>query len=381
MKTPARSFRQELQATRQDHCEVLLEQGPVEEAMDLLSTWLEGASALVVTTPTVHALYGAAIRRLPCARGEPLVLRCDEATKSVSMVQRIVARAAACDLPRDGFVVGIGGGICTDLTTVAAAWIRRGTRHIRIPTTLIGQSDAGVGLKGAVNLGDRKSYLGCYHSPHRVLIAPVFLATLPVRHLRDGFAEILKIALVRDPGLFALLEEWGGTLVGTGFQAPRRIGVEVIWKAATLMMEELAQNPYERCNYERVVDFGHTFSPSIEAGSGYRISHGEAVAIDMALSVCIATRLGLLEAALRDRVITLLRTNGLPTDSSLLTLDRCEDSLRQAALHRGGRANLVLPTSLGRATFINALDRGVLGSALLDLRGLEAQTGHEQATG
>jgi 3-dehydroquinate synthase len=134
-----------------------------------------------------------------------MVLHCNEATKSVEQVLRVCERARQVGLDRSGLLIGIGGGICTDIVTVAASWIRRSIRYIRVPTTLVGQADAGIGIKGAVNFSQKKSYLGCFHPPRAVIITPPFLKTLPHNNLREGFAEIIKMAIIRDEPARAFL--------------------------------------------------------------------------------------------------------------------------------------------------------------------------------
>ena len=255
-------------------------------------------------------------------------------------------------LDRKGLLIGIGGGVCLDIVTVAASWIRRGVGHIRVPTTLIGQIDAGIGIKGAVNFGGKKNYLGCFYAPETVLVTPSFLSTLTRNHISEGFAEIIKIALVRDAWLFELVEKLGPELLLSKFSECQHGGKEVLWRSILGMLSELEPNIYEDQSYERLVDFGHTFSPGLEAASSFEITHGEAVSVDIAVSTVLSTRIGLLSADLRDRILSLLITLELPVWTDLLTAERCEHGLRDCALHRGGRPNLVLPTAIGQAVFV-----------------------------
>jgi 3-dehydroquinate synthetase len=117
-------------------------------------------------------------------------------------------------------------------------------------------------------------------------------------------------------------------------------------------LEELESNVYEDRSYRRVLDFGHTFSPMVESMSNFEVSHGTAVAIDIALSSTLAWELGLLSAADRDRILELLRSSGLPIHSPLLTTHNCIEALNDIEAHRGGDLNLVVPAGIGKATFI-----------------------------
>ncbi|UHC17605.1 iron-containing alcohol dehydrogenase [Methylobacterium currus] len=356
-------------ANRRTAYEVVFQEGASASALLALRPWIAGQDHLVVTTPTVQALHGGAVAGLDPTGRRILVLDCTEASKTLQQVERVCRRAHELGLSRGGVLLAVGGGVCSDITTLAASWLRRGIRHVRVPTTLVGQVDAGLGYKGAVNFDGHKSYLGCFHAPAHVLIAPDFLRTLPARHQREGFAEIVKIAIVCDPDLLNLVDRHAEELVRTSFAAPRAAGRAIVWQSALLMLRELEQNPYEDQGYERLVDFGHTFSPLLEAASAHRLSHGEAVAIDMALTMALSAELGLVAPASRDRILSLLRRLGLPTDSPLLTPELCRHALEQAALHRGGRPNLVLPTDFGPSRFLQAAD--AVGPDLI-ARGLRA---------
>jgi 3-dehydroquinate synthetase len=281
-----------------------------------------------------------------------LVLNAREETKSMDLVQTVCEQALAHGLNRRGLLIGFGGGVCLDVVTVAASLIRRGIGHLRVPTTLIGQIDAGIGLKGAVNFSGKKSFIGCFHPPEQVLIDPAFQKTLPRRFLIAGLAEAVKIGLVRDPVLFEMLERWAPALVASAFDEPAAEGREVLRRSIWAMLDELRKNPYEDRTYERLVDFGHTFSPSLESALGFDIQHGEAVAIDIALSATIARSLGLIPNDVCERILSLLKMAGLPIFARQLDVPLCREAMFEAARHRGGSMNLVLPAGIGRAVFL-----------------------------
>jgi glucokinase len=225
-----------------------------------------------------------------------------------------------------------------------------------------------VGIKAAVNLKGQKSALGVYHAPTHVLIDPSVLATLPSVHLIQGLAEIVKMAMVRDAGLLDLLVEHAPQLRRASFWAEDEVADHIIWHAVQGMLAELEPNLYEDQTYERLVDFGHTFSPIIEARSGYRVHHGEAVAVDMAYSCAIAVELGLLGENICQNLLRLFIHLGLPCESDLLDLG--EAGLQAAVRHRGGKPNLVVPIGWGKATFVRdmqRLSRPVLRQARLRL--------------
>ena len=310
--------------------------------------------ALLVTTPTVDRIYGRAMRAMLRKTNtvSTLVLDVREETKSIEMVEAVCREAMSHGLNRRGLIVSFGGGVCSDVVTLAASLIRRGIGHLRVPTTLIGQIDAGIGLKGAVNFCGKKSFIGCFHPPDQVLIDPEFLQSVPRRSLVSGMAEATKMGIARDPQLFELLERSSVELVMSGFDHPAAQGRELLQRSIESMLDELRQNPYEDRTYERLVDFGHTFSPAVEGALGFEIQHGEAVAIDIALSATIARLLGLIGPEVWKRIVFQLRTASLPIFVPQLDLRLCRDALTEACRHRGGSINLVVPAGIGRAVFI-----------------------------
>jgi 3-dehydroquinate synthase len=288
----------------------------------------------------------------------------------MELVESVCKEALSHGLNRRGLLIGFGGGVCLDVVTVAASLIRRGVGHIRVPTTLIGQIDAGIGLKGAVNFSGKKSFIGTFHPPEQVLIDPVFLQSLPRKFLVAGIAEAVKMGIVRDPVLFEMLESWSPELVTSGFDQPAVQGREVLRRAIWAMLDELRKNPFEDQTFERLVDFGHTFSPALEAAMGFEIQHGEAVAIDMALSATIARLLGLIAPEACERILRVLRTASLPVFARRLDVPLCREALIEACRHRGGSMNLVVPAGIGRAVFLKHCDdvaEPVLADALASL--------------
>jgi 3-dehydroquinate synthase len=353
---------------------VLLAENLLEPDNMLLPDLIGARRALLVTTPTVERLYGEAANTLIARHDlnvETLVLPCDEQNKTLEMVDRVCSAALEAQLGRRDMLIALSGGVCSDITRVAASLIRRGISYVAIPTTLIGQIDAGIGIKGAVNFKGKKSYLGYFYPPKTVLLDPSFLRTLPRAHHRYGLAEIIKMAVISDYELFALVEQHAGTFISTAFQEPPAAARRTLWLSALRMLEQLEENPYENQTYKRLVDMGHTFSPALEAAFNFTIHHGEAVAIDVALSAAISHELGLMRETDLRRILSVIASAGLETFSAQLTCELCVQALEEVSLHRGGSINLVLPTEIGAATFLERfeeLPRRVLEASLARLR-------------
>jgi 3-dehydroquinate synthase len=280
------------------------------------------------------------------------VLPCTEISKTLDTVEQVCAAASNAGIDRTGALIAIGGGVCSDIVTLAASLFRRGISHLRIPTTLIGQIDAGIGLKGGVNFAQRKNYLGCFYPPDAVAVIPRLLATLTRDGVKQGMAEMVKISCTSDPRLFTVLEQQTKELIDSNFQLPEAFAKEAIQRAITAMLKELRTNPFENRTLQRAVDFGHTVAHFLEVETAYTLHHGFAVSVDMAFSCVVGWRLGILSFEMAMRVINLLAISGLPIHHHALTEDLIAASFSAAANHRGGAINLVIPTGLGTYAFL-----------------------------
>ncbi|WDN57044.1 sedoheptulose 7-phosphate cyclase [Streptomyces clavuligerus] len=320
---------------------------------------------LVVVDRNVDRLLGRAIRGYFTAWGHDhatfLVLEPNEAAKSSDALLSIAQAADRAGIKRRSEpIVAIGGGVVTDLAGLAASLYRRGTPFVRIPTTLIGLVDAAVGAKTAINFNGHKNRLGTYFPATHTLLDHSLLRTLPERHIRNGLAEIIKMAVMKDSTLFSLVEQDADQLVDRRFDTP--LAQQVIERSVSGMLEELEPNLWEH-DLKRLVDFGHTFSPVIEMRAEPQLLHGEAVSIDMALSCAIAHDRGILGREATMRVIGLLHRVGLPTWHPVCDLSQLCSGLEDSVRHRDGHQHLPVPTGIGRARFLEDVTPEDLGRA------------------
>jgi 3-dehydroquinate synthase len=337
---------------------------------------IDGRKSLLVTTPTVARLYANGIAKRLIKSGVDVsmaILECSEQSKTLIEVEKLCQECFRAGLDRRSLLIGCGGGVCTDLVTMAAALTRRGLSYLKVPTTLIGLIDAGIGVKGAVNLPNKKSAMGIFCPPEQVLLDPAFLQTLPRELISDGLAEAIKVGVALDPILFVFLEQFSGTLLKSAVTADMSKLTELVWRSSLRLLEELETNLYEDKTYRRVLDFGHTFSPLVESMSDFKVSHGVAVAVDIALSSAVASELDLLSIQDRNRILRSLRDAGLPIYSPLLTAENCVRALGEIEAHRGGHLNLVLPSGIGRSLFITERHRLPLPLLQRALRFLEQE--------
>ena len=325
------------------------------------------APVIMVVDRNVDAVHGGAIRsysRKHLNVRATVAIDASEQAKGLEQVEEICRAAADAALPRNGLIVAVGGGVTLDMAGLAASMFRRGIRYVRVPTTLVGLVDVAVGIKQGVNAFGRKNILGSFFPPTASVNDYSLLRTSPRRSISCGLAEILKIALVRDEVLLAALEEHGRELLASRCQAPAAVASRVLRRAETLMMEELAPNLFET-DLARLADFGHTFSPLIETASDYQIAHGEAVALDILMSTGIAVARGLCAPELPNRLRTLVPALNLPVwHDRLPDVDEFLRALDGVVAHRGGSLNLVVPTRVGAAAFVQHVTARELSGAL-----------------
>lgn len=357
LATSRQDGRLQLDSSLQRSQRVTTATGLLHLANPVLRDCLASRGALVVLSPSVDRIYGRRIRQYFAAvpDGPPaefMVLDRSESSKSLAGVTEVCDRAAQAGLRRTAPIVAIGGGVCCDICGLAASLHRRGVPHIKIPTTLVGLVDAGIGTKNAVNHGRRKSAIGSFHPPEHSLLDTSFLASLPRRHLLNGVAEIVKMAIIGDEALFRLLAGDPVALIKSGFRARAPAAEQIVRLSVTGMLTELARNPFEKSDFRRKVDFGHTFSPHFEVASAYSILHGEAVAMDIALSAEIARAIGLLGAEDHARILSLLQDLGLELTWPGVSVAALWDSLAGIIDHRDGSLHLVVPTAIGACEFV-----------------------------
>src|SRR5581483_11882930 len=216
---------------------------------------------------------------------------------------------------RDEPIIAIGGGVLTDVVGFVAGSYRRGLPYIKVPTTLMGYVDASIGIKTGVNFNRSKNRLGAFHSPQKVLLDKSFLKTLSRRHLLNGVCEIIKLAVIKDAGLFDLLETHGAQCVDSHFQD--EAGGIILDRAIGGMLEELEPNLFEE-DSARKVDFGHTFSYGLETRYETHLYHGEAVLLDILVSSLIARGRNLLSDEETERIFRLTDALGIELNVSVL---------------------------------------------------------------
>ena len=310
---------------------------------------------IIVIDSDVHDLYKDNIAtyfgavKLSC---KILCVDCKEENKNWKNVDRILDFFEQNGVLRREPIIVIGGGVLLDIAGFACSIYRRGIPYIKIPTTLLAIVDASVGSKVGVNHIGRRNRIGAYYPPIATYIDKKFIRTQNEREIVNGIAEIFKLAVIKSPELFHLLEENAEILIDEKFQYGA-VPVRVINLAITDMIAELGPNLWEK-KLDRCVDFGHTFSPVIEMANIPELLHGEAVALDCLYSSCISSLRGHLSAYTLNRIFDLAKRLKLKTFHEDFTkLELLEKSLADATKHRNGNQFAPLPISIGNYTIVN----------------------------
>jgi 3-dehydroquinate synthase len=302
----------------------------------------------------------------------PLVVPGGEAAKQGNgVIDRVHAQMHAHGIDRHAFALIIGGGAVLDAVGFAAATTHRGVRVIRLPTTVLAQNDAGIGVKNGINAFGAKNFLGSFAPPFAVINDAAFLATLPERDKRAGLAEAIKVALIRDPIFFTWLREHAAALRDF---APAEL-VRSIRRGAELHLHHIAQggDPFE-LGSARPLDFGHWAAHKLEGLSSHRLRHGEAVAIGMALDTRYSVEAGLLSAADAELIIGLLRQLGFRLwDEALERVDSRNKPSVLAGLeefreHLGGELTVTLLSGIGQSVDVHEMHERHVLAALSWLR-------------
>jgi 3-dehydroquinate synthase len=327
--------------------------------------------------PAVHRYCACHAGRMELA-GTPLVVPGGEAAKSdPELVTCLHAAIDAAGLCRHSYVVAVGGGAVLDLAGYAAATAHRGVRLVRLPTTVLAQNDAGIGVKNGVNAFGKKNWVGTFAPPNAVVNDAGFLVTLSDRDWRAGISEAVKVALIKDAAFFRRLETGAGALARRDQRAMERL----IHRCAQLHLAHIAAggDPFERGS-ARPLDFGHWAAHRLERLTDHRLRHGEAVAIGIALDATYSRLAGHLPPDEWRRVVDVLRAVGfelfvpeLAHDGGPDGLLRGLDEFRQ---HLGGRLTVTMLRRIGEGFELHEVDEDLVRESVTVLRQVGTARSH-----
>lgn len=301
---------------------------------ELMRNVIRPCRAAIVTDTTVDALYGEPVERSLAAAGyEPLryVFPAGEQNKHLGTLSGILEFLADSQLTRSDVVVALGGGVTGDMAGFAAAVYVRGIRFVQIPTTLLAAVDSSVGGKTAVDMKAGKNLVGAFHQPSLVITDTDVIRALPRHLLSDGAAEMIKHGVLADPEMFAWLCQPGWI---------DRID-EIIARNVSIKRDVVNADEFET-GLRQTLNLGHTFGHAIEKCSDFTISHGQGVAIGMAIAAGAAGLPGLCK-----EIIAANRSCDLPSTASYSAPHLANAALSDKK-RRGDSITLVLPERIGK---------------------------------
>lgn len=322
--------------------------------------------------PEAIRAYARAHAEVVDLAGAPVLLPGGEPCKNdFSLVQHCWQAIHDAGLDRHSYVFVIGGGAALDLVCFAAATAHRGIRHVRFPTTTLSQGDGGVGVKNGVNFFGKKNWVGSFAVPYAVVNDFAFLESLPERERRNGVIEAIKVALIRDGAFYHEIEQMAPALARLEQPSLERL----VQRSAELHVEHIATggDPFE-LGSARPLDFGHWAAHKLEQITRFEVTHGEAVAIGMAVDLTYSARKGILDAATAERVLKLIERLGFATfHPGLLAEGRSGEpvileGLEEFREHLGGELTVTLVPQIGRKLEVHEMDRELILSALESLR-------------
>ncbi len=301
-----------------------------------LNELLPEGRIIVVADANVDRHFGKLVERF-----DHIIIGQGESNKTLRTVEDIIRQLIEREADRDTFLLGIGGGIVTDITGFVASIYMRGVGFGFIPTTLLAQVDASVGGKNGVNLDGYKNMVGLFNQPDFVICDPQMLCTLPDREFRAGLAEVIKAAVIGDKELFELFEEH----CFEDFRTDSSLLHRAIC-GAVAVKAEIVERDEREAGERRKLNLGHTIGHAIEKCS-HDFLHGEAVAIGMAYVAQMAAEAGELSVGDAERIRSVINRYGLPVELPV-ELRRLRQAIMRDKKRAGDEIAVVMPAAIGR---------------------------------
>jgi 3-dehydroquinate synthase len=323
----------------------------------------------------IHALCRRNRPRMSMAGNIQLVPGGEEIKNDIHILERMLKVFNAHDLDRRSYVIVIGGGAVLDAVGFAAAIAHRGLRLIRLPTTTLGQADSGIGVKNAVNLFQKKNWVGTFAVPWAVINDAALLATLPDRDFRCGFVEAVKVSLLKDAEFFAEICRLAPQIRDRDME----VCLPVIRRSAEWHLQHITRggDPFEMLE-ARPLDFGHWLAHKLEVLSNFEVRHGEAVAIGVAIDTIYSSLALGLSTEKTEQVVQCLLDLGFSFDCpQLRETTKLFDGLEEFRQHLGGRLTVTMLEDIGRPVDVHEIDHDLMRQAIEMIAKFEPQRRRE----
>jgi 3-dehydroquinate synthase len=288
---------------------VLIDEGLLKQLGARMGLHLSRRTCAIVTDSIVAPLFADRVERSLTAAGfQPtlITIPAGEKSKTLERAGAICEKMIAAGLDRQSFVVSLGGGVIGDISGFVAAIYHRGIPHVQVPTTLLAMVDSSIGGKTGVNTADGKNLIGVLHHPSLVIDDLDVLKTLPQRQLNQGFAEIIKHAIIADAKMFGMLQDWKAS------EAPAL--KRLVLRNVKIKSKIVAKDEDDLTGDRALLNFGHTVGHAIERAGNYRkFLHGEALSLGIVAACTVSIKKAGLPPRQRDAVMDVLQRFDLPT--------------------------------------------------------------------
>jgi 3-dehydroquinate synthase len=355
--------------------DILVGEGLLQQAGALIRPVLARPRCVLITDENVEKHWLETVEDSLDGVGieyHSIVLEPGEQAKDYAHAEALTGQLLDARIERSTTLIALGGGVVGDLVGFCAAITLRGLDFVQIPTTLLAQVDSSVGGKTGINMPQGKNLIGAFHQPRLVLADIGALGTLTDRDLRAGYAEVAKYGLINDADFFAWLESNGPRVIGAADSADMQARRHAVLtscraKAAIVAADETEQG------VRALLNLGHTFGHALEAKTGYgnSLSHGESVAIGMAMAFDLSVRMGLCAGEDRDRVKNHLAACGLPVGLDAIrdagwSSAELIDLMGQDKKVSGGKLTFILTRGIGQSFITDDVDPADLTAVLDD---------------
>ena len=320
----------------------------------------------LVTNRTVWKIYSRQLRRKHhvLSIATPLLIPDGERFKNLKWYENLCRGLVQQGIDRRSIIVALGGGVVGDLAGFVAATVLRGIRYVQLPTTLLAQIDSSIGGKTAINLPEGKNLVGAFHQPSLVISDPLFLKTLPLREVRAGIYEAIKVGIVLDRGLFEVLESQMARLL----DLEPEVLEKVIQRCASAKAAVVVEDERE-AGSRKLLNFGHTIGHALEAVTGYRrFKHGEAVGWGSLVALRLAEKMGSISGEESIRMMSCVRSAGvLPkiADVKVAAILRHMERDKKAV---AGELQWALPTGIGCGKVVMGADLTLVRESYLEIQ-------------
>ena len=349
---------------------VLVAPGVMTSAVQAILQRIQPTRVVIVTHPNLRT-YADPLHAGFTQNGVPahlITLPSGERAKSLRVAERLYAQLLEAGCDRSSLLIVVGGGVLGDLGGFVAATYMRGIPYVQIPTTLLAQVDSSVGGKVAVDLPQGKNLVGAFHQPRMTLIDPETLRTLPLRHWRNGFAEMLKYGAALQVGLWRRLQ----TMIEAELITPRRVRkAPTLWtlpiaRCISLKAQIVSEDERDLSGRRALLNFGHTVGHALEAALGYRgWLHGEAIAAGMVAEAEIGRTLGVTPPEIVDELRQTIAQAGLPTQLPAgVDADTLLTHMRHDKKRAGDSLSIVLLEGIGNARLVPNIPTEAIREAL-----------------